>query len=101
MESYTKLVMALALILATAAVSLEGRQLKAEAEPKYEPETFPGFPGGPPLGAGTGSLPGFGLGQPSLGGNPLVPGGGQPLFGSPSTFPGFPGFGGVPGTGQP
>ena len=97
MEKSTKMVMVLALMLAAAVVSLEGRELKAE--PKYEPQTFPGFPGGPGLGTGgVGLIPGFGLGQPAPGGgSPLVPGIG---LGSSPLIPGG-GFGGVPGRDQP
>ncbi|ONK63066.1 uncharacterized protein A4U43_C07F11060 [Asparagus officinalis] len=97
MEKSTKVVMVLALMLATSLVTLEARQLKGE--PKYKPQTFPGFPGGPPLGTGTGLLPGIGLGlgQPGFGsGSPLVPGGGIPSFGIP-TVPGGGSGGGFPG----
>jgi len=97
MEKSTKIVMVLALMLATSVVSLEGRKLNA-AEPKDEPQTFPGFPGGPGLGSGSGLIPGFGLGQPAFGGGgPLLPGIG---LGSNPLIPGG-GSGGVPAAGQP
>ncbi|URE36179.1 hypothetical protein MUK42_15773 [Musa troglodytarum] len=76
-RSSTKMVLVLALFLASFAVGLEARNLE-EAEPKaYQPQNIPG------------GYRGF-LGRPTLGGAPLF-GLGRPFRGA------IPGFGTVPG----
>ncbi|RRT71094.1 hypothetical protein BHE74_00020904 [Ensete ventricosum] len=77
-SSSAKMVLVLALFLASFALGLEARNL--EAKPKaYQPQTFPG----------AGAFRGF-LGRPNLGGAPGF-GLGRPFRGA------IPGFGTVPG----
>lgn len=76
----------------SAVLSLEGRKIKAQH--KYEPETFPGLLGGPDLGTGPGSVPGFGIG-----GSPCRPSGVVAYIGTP-VIPGG-GVDGAPGISQP
>ncbi|WOL18726.1 hypothetical protein Cni_G27523 [Canna indica] len=79
MERSTKLVLLLALLLATFVVSLEGRNIKSKPE-AYKPQNFFGYGGfyGNPMGPHLGfSAPGFGT-VPIIGSGsvPMIPGGG-------------------------
>jgi len=69
MERYTKMVLVLALLLASFALSLDGREIKDKPE---QPQNFIGF------GAFFGTPIGFGM--PLIGTVPAVGGGGAPVI---------------------
>ncbi|URE18821.1 hypothetical protein MUK42_25351 [Musa troglodytarum] len=77
MERSTKMVLLLALLLATFVVGLESRKLQKEAVP-YQPQNLHGAHGG--FGPFFGGAPAIGFGKPFHG---LVPG-----FGSVPAVPG-------------
>lgn len=75
-RSANEMVLILALLLATFAVCLEGRNIQSEPKP-YKPQNFFGFGGivtSPGLGGGgSGLVPGgFGFGTPIFGSVPII-----------------------------